>query len=148
MLLLIFFIKSIQHLAQKKTEIKFLIFKDKKFFHYCFLYLFKHKKLNTTNRVLKIFIQNTEFLGLLAGIVSTISFLPQVIKVWKTGETQGLSLGMYITYLIGLILWGVYAWLIGSTSLLITEIVTSLLVIYILAIIIKQMIYKGFSTLN
>ena len=55
---------------------------------------------------------------------------------------------MYITYLIGLILWGVYAWLIGSTSLLITEIVTSLLVIYILAIIIKQMIYKGFSTLN
>ena len=82
--------------------------------------------------MLKIFIQNIEFLGLLAGLISTISFFPQVIKVWKTGSTHDLSLGMYILYLIGIILWGIYAWFIESSSLLITEIVTSFLVAYIL----------------
>lgn len=55
---------------------------------------------------------------------------------------------MYFIYLIGLILWSVYAWLIDSTSLLITEIVTSLLVIYILTVIIKQTIYKSFNSMN
>ncbi len=76
--------------------------------------------------------QNIELLGLVAGFVSTISFFPQVLKVWKTRSTKGLSLGMYILYLLGLILWGVYAWLIDSLSLLITELVTGIFVFYIL----------------
>ncbi|MBW8309714.1 MAG: hypothetical protein K0M45_08810 [Candidatus Paracaedibacteraceae bacterium] len=59
-------------------------------------------------------------------------FFPQVLKVWKTRSTKGLSLEMYILYLLGLILWAVYAWLIDSVSLLITELVTGIFVFYIL----------------
>ncbi len=77
-------------------------------------------------------ILNIELLGLLAGFISTLSFLPQVHKVWKTQSTQGISLGMYIIYFLGLLLWGIYAWFIESYSLLITEMVTGLLVSYIL----------------
>jgi len=76
--------------------------------------------------------QSIEILGLLAGFISTISFFPQVLKVWKTQSTKGLSLGMYILYLLGLILWAAYACLIDSVSLLITEIVTGIFVFYIL----------------
>lgn len=82
--------------------------------------------------------QYVELLGFLAGFVSTISFFPQVLKVWKSGSTQGISLGMYIIYLLGLFLWVVYAWLIESHSLLITEAVTAFLVAYILVRKIRQ----------
>ncbi|WP_032113704.1 SemiSWEET family sugar transporter [Candidatus Paracaedibacter symbiosus] len=81
---------------------------------------------------------NIEFLGLLAGFVSTISFLPQALKVWRTHSTKGISLGMYVIYFIGLILWGVYAWLIESYPLLVTEIVTGILALYILIMKFKE----------
>jgi len=48
-------------------------------------------------------------LGTIAGIVSTLSFLPQVFKIWRTQSTKDISLGMYSLYSLGLLLWGLYA---------------------------------------
>ncbi|MFT6267724.1 MAG: MtN3 and saliva related transmembrane protein [Alphaproteobacteria bacterium] len=49
-----------------------------------------------------------ELVGFLAAFCTTISFLPQVIKVLKTRDTQSLSLGMYIFFVFGVLLWLMY----------------------------------------
>jgi len=36
----------------------------------------------TTNQV--------EFLGMLAGLISTVAFIPQVLKVWRTESTKDI----------------------------------------------------------
>lgn len=74
----------------------------------------------------------TDLIGVVAGIFSTLSFLPQALKVWRTGSTKDLSLGMYVLYTSALLLWGLYAWLIQSWPLLLTEVFTLVLSLYIL----------------
>ena len=78
-------------------------------------------------------------LGIIAGFVSTVAFLPQVMKVCRTQSTKGISLGMYILYSLGLILWGIYAYLIQSWPLLLTEIITGLMTFYILVMKVKAL---------
>lgn len=74
----------------------------------------------------------TDLVGMVAGILSTLSFLPQAVKVWRTHSTKDLSLGMYVLYTSALLLWGLYAWLIQSWPLLLTEVFTLVLSLYIL----------------
>jgi MtN3 and saliva related transmembrane protein len=76
-------------------------------------------------------------LGTAAGVVSTLSFLPQVFKIWRTQSTKDISLGMYSLYSLGLVLWGFYALMIKSWPLLMTEIITGVMTGYILMIKVK-----------
>lgn len=79
-----------------------------------------------------------DFLGTLAGILSTIAFLPQAVRVWRTRSTQDLSLGMYVLYTAALLLWSFYGWMIGSWPLLITEALTLVLSVYILVMKLRE----------
>lgn len=54
-------------------------------------------------------------LGLIAGALTTISFLPQVIKTWKSKSAKDFSFGMLITFTVGVFLWLVYG--IGKNEL-------------------------------
>jgi len=49
-----------------------------------------------------------EIIGYLAGIFTTLAFLPQIIKSIVTKNVSGLSLYMYIIYCLGLICWFTY----------------------------------------
>lgn len=49
-----------------------------------------------------------EFVGLLAAVLTTSSFLPQAIKVIKEKNTSGISLGMYSMFTAGVFLWLIY----------------------------------------
>ena len=81
---------------------------------------------------------NYEIIGFIAAILTTSSFLPQLIKVWKTKSSKGVSSLMYFVMLSGVILWGVYGYLIESKSVLIANIVAGLLQIVILILIFKN----------
>jgi|TARA_B110000046_G_scaffold70891_1_gene78787 MtN3 and saliva related transmembrane protein len=81
---------------------------------------------------------NYEIIGFIAAILTTSSFLPQLIKVWKTKSSKGVSTLMYFVMLSGVILWGVYGYLIESKSVLIANIVAGLLQIVILILIFKN----------
>jgi len=81
---------------------------------------------------------NYEIIGFIAAILTTSSFLPQLIKVWKTKSSKGVSTLMYFVMLSGVILWGVYGYLIESKSVLIANLVAGLLQIVILIIIFKN----------
>jgi MtN3 and saliva related transmembrane protein len=48
------------------------------------------------------------WIGLLAACCTTLSFLPQAIKIIKTKNTEGISLFMYVLFVIGVIFWFFY----------------------------------------
>ena len=62
-------------------------------------------------------------IGGIAAVLSTISFVPQAIKIIRSRDTSGISAGMYIVTVLGFALWTAYgllqkAWpLIGSNSI-------------------------------
>ncbi len=50
----------------------------------------------------------TLVLGLVAGTLTTISFIPQVLKTWRTRSTRDISLGMFGAFCAGVLLWFFY----------------------------------------
>ena len=82
-------------------------------------------------------IDQNEIIGLIAAVCTTFAFIPQVIKVWKTKQTMDLSLRMYSIMFIGILLWLVYGIRIDSLSIILANVVTSILVGTILVYIIK-----------
>ena len=78
-----------------------------------------------------------DIVGGIAGTLTTISFFPQVIKVVKTKSTQDLSLGMFLLFSLGVLLWCAFGFLIGSVPIIITNIVTLLASMIILGYKIK-----------
>ncbi len=47
-------------------------------------------------------------LGVAAGIITTASFLPQVIKTWRTRHTKDISVYMFLLLVFGMLLWLIY----------------------------------------
>ncbi|MFH1234006.1 MAG: SemiSWEET transporter [Candidatus Diapherotrites archaeon] len=73
-----------------------------------------------------------EMLGFVAGFLTTVSFLPQAIKAWKTKSTKDISLPMYLLFILGVSLWVIYGFLINSLALLLANIVTLIIALFIL----------------
>jgi MtN3 and saliva related transmembrane protein len=63
-------------------------------------------------------------LGLIAGVCTTASFIPQVIKTWKTRSAKDLSLWMFVVFCTGLLLWLIYGILINSFPVIISNLLT------------------------
>ncbi|HTJ51334.1 MAG TPA: SemiSWEET transporter [Cyclobacteriaceae bacterium] len=51
---------------------------------------------------------DVQILGLVAGACTTVAFLPQVVKTWKSRSAKDLSLGMFSFFCFGVLLWLVY----------------------------------------
>lgn len=60
-------------------------------------------------------------LGLVAATCTTLSFLPQALKIIKTKETGGISLMMYVFLECGLCLWFVYGILINNLPIMLAN---------------------------
>lgn len=78
------------------------------------------------------------FIGLVAGTLTTIAFLPQVMKVRRSKQTRDLSLPMYIVLSLGISLWVIYGVLLKSLPVISANSVTVILTIYILIMKIKH----------
>lgn len=66
-------------------------------------------------------------LGLLAGTLTTFSFLPQVIKTWKSKSAKDFSFGMLITFSFGVFLWLVYGILKQDLPIILPKLATLML---------------------
>jgi len=71
-------------------------------------------------------------IGFIAAFLTTASFIPQVIQVWKTKETKDISLVMYIFFCIGIFLWLVYGILMGALPIIVANAATLILASIIL----------------
>lgn len=68
-----------------------------------------------------------EVLGLLAGTLTTISFLPQVWQVWKSKSAKDISLGMYSLFVLGVAMWLGYGVLVSSAPVFLANTITLIL---------------------
>ena len=55
-----------------------------------------------------------KMLATIAGILSTSSFVPQVVKAWRERDTAAISKHMYMVTVTAFVLWSIYGYLIGS----------------------------------
>ncbi|WP_376090596.1 SemiSWEET family sugar transporter [Roseomonas sp. CCTCC AB2023176] len=75
-----------------------------------------------------------EILGLAAGALTTLAFVPQVIRAHRSRATRDLSLPMLVLFNAGIGLWLAYGLLIGSGGLILANAVTGVLSLYILSL--------------
>ena len=73
-----------------------------------------------------------EIIGFLAAILTTFAYLPQVYKIWRTKNTESVSLTMYLVMFLGILLWLIYSLFIKSFPLIIANTLTLLIIIIIL----------------
>lgn len=72
-------------------------------------------------------IDPVELLGFVAGACSTLAFVPQVLRVWKTRSARDISYGMYFIFLSGNVLWFAYGVSTHAIPLIVCNVVTILL---------------------
>jgi MtN3 and saliva related transmembrane protein len=66
----------------------------------------------------------TDFIGTLAAVLTTGSFLPQAWHTFKTKDVSGISLGMYSVFTTGVAGWLVYGLLLQAWPVVIANLVT------------------------
>lgn len=75
-----------------------------------------------------------DILGMTAGCISSITFLPQVIKTWKTRSATDISLLMFTFATISVIMWLVYGIILGNIPIIFTNamvLLFSLIMLYL-----------------
>jgi MtN3 and saliva related transmembrane protein len=70
-------------------------------------------------------------LGFAAGTLTTLAFVPQVHKVWRSKRCQDLSWGMLITFTTGVALWLTYGLFLRAAPIIATNTATLVLLITI-----------------
>ncbi len=76
-------------------------------------------------------------LGITAGVLTTIAYLPQLIKTWQSKSAGDISWTMLIVLCLGIILWLAYGLAIHNLPILLANIVTLLLTGVILVLKIR-----------
>ncbi|MCC6346962.1 MAG: SemiSWEET family sugar transporter [Nitrospirales bacterium] len=76
-------------------------------------------------------------LGLVAAVLTTSSFVPQLVRTWRLRETKDISLWMFLLIGAGIFLWMVYGFLIRDLPVIAANMVSFVLVSLILYLKIK-----------
>lgn len=81
--------------------------------------------------------QLADWIGALAATFTTAAFVPQAWMTWKKRHADGVSLGMYSIFTIGIVFWLAYGLLLGAWPIIIANIVTLGLAVFILVMKIR-----------
>ena len=79
----------------------------------------------------------TSIIGFIAAILTTVAFVPQIIRIWRARSAKDVSLGMYTLFTFGVVLWLVYGILIYSWPIILANCVTLLLAGVVLVMKVK-----------
>ena len=77
--------------------------------------------------------------GFIAAALTSIAFLPQVIKTLRTRKAEDVSIVMLLMFIAGLLFWIIYAIKINALPVLIANIITFVLN---MTILILKLIYR------
>ncbi|MCF6224587.1 MAG: SemiSWEET transporter [Flavobacteriaceae bacterium] len=75
-----------------------------------------------------------EIIGVIAAILTTSGFIPQLYKTIKTKNVEGVSLVMFLVLFAGIIFWLIYGFLIDSFALKIANIFSGIIVFCIISV--------------
>ena len=84
----------------------------------------------------------TNIIGTLAGTLTTIAFIPQVVKTWKTRSAHDISLFMFLLFSCGVLLWLIYGILLQALPIILANGITLTLSTSILVLKIRFMINR------
>ena len=73
-----------------------------------------------------------EIIGLIAAVLTTSSFMPQVYKIWKLKSSDGVSLSMYLFMFTGVVMWFFYGILNESIAVISANLVAGVLQLIII----------------
>ena len=78
-----------------------------------------------------------EWLGVAAGTLTTLSFVPQVLKTWRTKSVEDVSLWMLLAFNGGITLWLTYGILTDKPSIIFANAITLALALTLLGLKLK-----------
>ena len=81
-----------------------------------------------------------EIIGSFAAVFTTIAFLPQVVRTYRTRSVGDISLVMYMVLCTGLVLWLIYGLYIDSMPVIAANAVTLVLAG---AVLVMRLIYRA-----
>lgn len=87
----------------------------------------------------------TEIIGSVAATLTTIAFVPQVHKVLVSRDTHSLSLGMYLIFTTGVVLWGVYGYLRTDWLIIAANAINAVLCSTILVVKVRNDVFRRVS---
>lgn len=73
-----------------------------------------------------------EVIGLIAGVCTTICTVPQIVKIWRLRSAKSISIYMPILSGTGNFLWLIYGIMLSSLSLIITNIISCFLALFMI----------------
>lgn len=65
--------------------------------------------------------ESAQIIGLVAGTLTTLAFVPQVWMTWRTRQTRGLSLAWLLFFSTGVSLWLTYGLLHGDLPIILAN---------------------------
>ncbi|AFZ28939.1 hypothetical protein Glo7428_0335 [Gloeocapsa sp. PCC 7428] len=76
-------------------------------------------------------------LGLIAGTLTTIAFLPQLFKTWQSKSAKDVSLGMLMIFSTGVFLWLIYGIYLQALPIILANLITLIFNLIILGLKIR-----------
>ena len=73
-----------------------------------------------------------ESIGIIAGILGIVAWLPQIHRIWIEKRADGISVPTFIVIAFALVLWLIYGVLVNSIALIISNIMTLVVIITVL----------------
>ncbi len=86
-----------------------------------------------------------EIIGAVAASLTTIAFVPQVHKVLVYKDTHSLSLGMYLIFTTGVLLWGIYGYLRSDWLIITANAINAVLCTVILIMKVRNDVFGNVS---
>jgi MtN3 and saliva related transmembrane protein len=78
-----------------------------------------------------------DMIGAVAALCTTVSFLPQIARVYRTRHARDLSAPMYLIFSAGVFLWMCYGLLINSVCVVTANALALMMCLYILGMKIR-----------
>ena len=79
-----------------------------------------------------------EIIGMGAAVLTTLGFVPQVVKMVKTKDVSSISLSMYLVLISGVLLWLIYGVYLKSPAIIFANTISMVLQLWIIILKIKH----------
>lgn len=80
----------------------------------------------------------TTLIGLAGAFCTTAAFVPQVLRILRTGNVDGISLTMYSIFTLGLLLWLGYGIILRDLPMILANLITLLLALAVLGLTLRK----------
>ncbi|MFZ6653630.1 SemiSWEET transporter [Undibacterium sp. TJN19] len=85
------------------------------------------------------FLLSADIVGYFAASMTTAAFVPQAWMTWQRKRAEGVSLGMYLILVVGILLWLIYGLMLHALPVIIANMITLVLASFIL---VMKLVYK------